>query len=116
MSKLIYDGFNHTIELIGTDGKSLGKWTAYNNINRAFAKKHYHGARHLKNGSYSTVDTTKPHAHAASANGPYGSYDIIRFNYPGHAGWAFIPAAQTLGTCRVRNTRLMAASARPTRR
>ena len=86
MSKLVYNGHDHTIELVGADGKSIGKWTAYNNIDHAFAAKNYGGAAHLTDGSYSTVDTSKPHAHVADPNGPYGSHGIIRFNYPGHSG------------------------------
>ncbi|WP_084462330.1 L,D-transpeptidase [Bradyrhizobium sp. WSM1417] len=86
MSKLIYHGTTHQIELRDDKGASLGSWAAYNNIDSAFAKSNYHSARHLDNGSYKVADTTEPYPHAADSNGPYGSHGIIRFNYPGHPG------------------------------
>ncbi|MGU3340958.1 L,D-transpeptidase [Methylobacterium mesophilicum] len=86
MSKLIYHGGEHRVEVIGKDGKSLGKWIAYNDIDSKFAKDHYGNNRHLDNGYYTVSDKTKPYAHKPDANGPYGLHGIIRFNYPGHPG------------------------------
>lgn len=86
MSSLTYDGRTHTVEIFDDSGKSLGRWTAYNNIDRAFAKAHYNSLTHLKDGTYTVQDRNAPHAHPASANGPYGLYGIIRFDYPGHSG------------------------------
>ena len=87
MSKLLFDGINHAVELIDHDGKSMGKWTAFNNIDSAYARKHYGGLTHLGNGVYPVQDPHHPHKHAGdSANGSFGSYGIIRFNYPGHPG------------------------------
>lgn len=86
MSSLIFDGQNHTIEILDNHKRSLGKWTAYNNIDHAFARKKYHSHYHLNNGLYTVQDRHAPHSHPANANGPYGSYGIIRFNYPGHSG------------------------------
>ena len=86
MSNLTYNGHDHTIEIFDERGKSLGKWSAYNNIDRKFAKAHYHSLTHLKDGTYTVQDRKAPHSHTASANGPYGLYGIIRFDYPGHSG------------------------------
>jgi hypothetical protein len=86
VSKLTYNGHTHTIEIFDDKGASLGKWTAYNNIDHAFAKAHYDSLTHLKNGSYPVQDRQFPHSHAADANGSYGLHGIIRFNYPGHSG------------------------------
>jgi hypothetical protein len=86
VSKLVYNGHSHKIELLDDKGTSLGSWVAYNNIDHAFAKAHYHSITHLSNGTYSVQDSRVPYNHAADANGPYGSHGIIRFHYPGHPG------------------------------
>jgi hypothetical protein len=66
---------------------------AYNNIDSQFAPKHYAGHLHLTNGTYTILDTKKPHL---------------------HPGDACIPAARTTSISPDRNTPLMAASAPPT--
>ncbi|GLQ88967.1 L,D-transpeptidase [Dyella flagellata] len=81
MSKLHYDGEKHQVSLISKDGKTLGTWTAYNNVDSHATVK-----SHLPNGSYQVQDKTAPHRHAADPNGPYGSYGIIRFDVPNHSG------------------------------
>jgi hypothetical protein len=87
MSYLIYNGVHHTIELTDKSGKSKGKWTAFNNIDSKFATTHYHGLPHLRDGVYAVLDGKSPHRHHHDyANGSFGSYGIIRFNYPGHPG------------------------------
>ena len=40
MSQLKYSGVTHTIEFVSSPGVVLGRWTAYNNIDRAYANKH----------------------------------------------------------------------------
>lgn len=81
MSKLKFNGTQHQLVLIDRQGKVVGTWTAYNNID-----SHATIQPHILDGSYAVVDTTRPHPHAADPNGPYGSYGIIRFNVPGHVG------------------------------
>ena len=105
MSRLVFDGTAHTVQLIDKHGKAVGTWTAYNNIDSAFAKTHYAGARHLKNGLYVMQDSRSAHRHPGdNANGRFGTYGILRFNYhvdhPGvgvHSGRANntrVPGAQ----------------------
>lgn len=81
MSKLHFDGEKHQVSLVGKDGKTIGTWTAYNNVDSHATVK-----PHLPNGTYKIQDKSAPHRHAANPNGPYGSYGIIRFDVPGHAG------------------------------
>lgn len=80
MSKLKFNGNTHQIELTDTSGKVIGNWAAYNNVDS------HATLRHVGNGSYTILDQRLPHHHTANANGPYGSYGIIRFNVPGHPG------------------------------
>lgn len=80
MSKLLFDGRKHQILFVDATGNTVGTWAAYNNVDS------HATIRHLPNGTYSVQDQTTPHPHAASANGPYGLYGIIRFNVPGHTG------------------------------
>lgn len=80
MSKLIFNGQAHQISLIGDDGKSIGAWAAYNNVDS------HATLTHLANQAYAVQDRTAPHRHHASANGPYGLHGIIRFNVAGHPG------------------------------
>jgi hypothetical protein len=82
----MYNGHIHKIQLLGHNNASLGSWVAYNNIDKTFAKLHYHSLTHLKNGVYVVQDARIPFLHPADPNGPYGSYGIIRFHYPGHPG------------------------------
>jgi hypothetical protein len=86
MSSLVFDGVVHTIEIIDKNGKSLGGWISYNNIESQYAAKHFDSMNHLANGIYIVIDQIKPHAHKIDANGSYGLHGIIRFNYPGHPG------------------------------
>ena len=79
-SKLIFDGKLHQISLVDIDGKTIGTWSAYNNVDT------HATIRALKNQTYSVQDKLIPHHHKADTNGPYGSYGIIRFNVPGHPG------------------------------
>lgn len=81
MSKLHFDGEKHQVSLIGKDGKTIGTWTAYNNIDSHATVK-----SHLPNGTYKIQDRFAPHRHVANPNGPYGSYGILRFDVPDHAG------------------------------
>ena len=60
MSRLVFDGNSHTIELIDCAAQSRGKWIAYNNIDHAYAKAHYHSALHLNNGVYQVLDQFRP--------------------------------------------------------
>jgi hypothetical protein len=80
MSKLIFDGAMHTISLVSSDGKVVGTWTAYNNVDS------HATLTHLRNGSYNVQDRSLPHRHTPNANGPYGLYGIIRFYVAGHPG------------------------------
>lgn len=80
MSKLIFNGNTHQLSLIGGDGKVVGTWAAYNNVDSHATLKHIH------NGTYNIQDKITPHRHHADPNGPYGSYGIIRINVPGHPG------------------------------
>lgn len=89
MSRFVFNGVSHTISLLGDNENEIGRWTAYNNI----AVHDDHGGlislRYLRNGIYNIIDRDRPHAHNSSddsINGGYGSYGIIRFNYPGHSG------------------------------
>jgi hypothetical protein len=80
MSELVFDGQNHSLSLLDKDGKPIGSWLAYNNVDS------HATLRHLPNGPFPAQDKTAPHAHAPNPNGPYGSYGIIRFSVPGHPG------------------------------
>ncbi|WP_414165679.1 L,D-transpeptidase [Superficieibacter sp. BNK-5] len=80
MAKIIFDGKKHIIMLISNDNIMQGKWVAYNNVDSRAS------FRHINNGNYQIIDTLRPHWHIPDPNGPYGSYGIIRFNYPGHPG------------------------------
>jgi hypothetical protein len=80
MSKLIFNGQTHQISLIGDDGKSVGTWAAYNNVDS------HATLTHLANQTYTVQDRTAPHRHHASSNGPYGLHGIIRFSVTGHPG------------------------------
>ena len=87
MSTLIFDGVSHRIEILSNQGLSLGKWTAFNNIDTGFAKLHFGSLTHLKNGIYSIEDRIHPFLNPGdSSNGPFGKYGIIHFTYPGHPG------------------------------
>ncbi|MBL7635489.1 L,D-transpeptidase family protein [Atlantibacter hermannii] len=81
MSRLVFNGENHQLSLLDGDFTVVGSWKAYNNVDsRAKIKI-------LINGSYSIQDKKKPHLHPGdNEDGSYGSYGIIRFNYPGHPG------------------------------
>ncbi|QEE25252.1 L,D-transpeptidase [Rhodanobacter glycinis] len=81
MSKLKFNGAQHQLILVDRQGKVVGTWTAYNNID-----SHATIQPHIPDGTYAVVDTARPHPHAADPNGPYGSYGIVRFNVPGHVG------------------------------
>lgn len=80
MSRLIFDGSAHVIVLIADDGATVGRWTAFNNVDS------HATLTHLPNAVYMVQDRTAPRHHVASANGPYGLYGIVRFNVVGHAG------------------------------
>lgn len=79
-SKLIFDGKAHQLSLTDTEGKTVGAWPAYNNVDS------HATIRALKNQIYIVQDKIKPLHHKADPNGPYGSYGIIRFNVSGHPG------------------------------
>ncbi|MDY1037893.1 L,D-transpeptidase family protein [Lelliottia sp. CFBP8978] len=81
MSRLIYNGLTHRLSLLDGDYNVIGIWEAYNNVDSTATM------RHVNNGTYSIQDTRTPHLHPGdNADGPYGAYGIIRFNYPGHRG------------------------------
>jgi len=80
MSKLEFNGSTHQLSLMDGNGKVVGTWAAYNNVDSHATIKH------LQNKAYTVQDTITPRHHAASVNGPYGSYGIIRFNVSGHPG------------------------------
>ena len=82
MSTLIFDGKTHQITLTDRQGRVVGTWTAYNNVDP------HATLRHVPNGTYSVQDRTAPHRHVANANGPYGLYGVIRFDVPHHSGIA----------------------------
>jgi hypothetical protein len=81
MSQLKFDGTKHEISLVAGTGRVIGTWPAYNNVD-----SHAKVKGHLKNGTYNITDRIAPHPHAANANGPYGSYGIVRFNFRSHPG------------------------------
>ncbi|MCQ8896779.1 hypothetical protein NQT62_10080 [Limnobacter humi] len=80
MSSLKFDGACHSLQLIDQQGNLVGDWVAYNNVDIS-AK-----LRFIPNGTYSFIDTQRPYPHKPDPNGPYGSYGILRFNVPHHAG------------------------------
>lgn len=81
MSRLTFDGTSHQLSLLDGDYYVVGTWKAYNNIDS------HATIRKLKNGTYTIQDKAAPHLHPGdSEDGSYGSYGIIRFNYPGHQG------------------------------
>ena len=80
MSRLVYNGQTHQVSLIDNQGRTVGNWTAYNNVDS------HATLRHLPNGNFTVQDTRAPHPHGRDANGPYGSHGIVRFNVPGHTG------------------------------
>ncbi|RKP52467.1 L,D-transpeptidase [Trinickia fusca] len=80
MSTLKFDGNAHQISLVDSEGKTVGTWAAYNNVDSQAT------IRHVLNGIYHVQDRVAPHPHQALANGPYGLHGIIRFNVPGHPG------------------------------
>ncbi|MBB1202652.1 hypothetical protein EGM70_20440 [Enterobacteriaceae bacterium 89] len=81
MSTLSFDGCAHTLSLMGNDGSAIGTWAAYNNVDRRAS------FTHVSNGTYLIQDKNKPHLHPGdNEDGSYGTYGIIRFNYPGHSG------------------------------
>ena len=80
MSKLIFNGAKHLLSLIGSDGKIVGTWTAYNNVDSHAA------IIHVPDGTYIVLDRKKPHHHRPDPNGPYGMYGIVRFKVPDHPG------------------------------
>jgi hypothetical protein len=50
----------HKIELFDNKGVCVGTWTAYNNIDSAYAKANYKSLTHLKDGTYHFHDKHKP--------------------------------------------------------
>lgn len=81
MNLVIYNGVLRQLTLVDKQGKTIGTWSAYNNID-----SHATIQPHIPDGSYAVQDRSRPHPHAANPNGPYGSYGIIRLNVPGHVG------------------------------
>jgi hypothetical protein len=86
MSKLVFNGTTHTVQLVDKNGNVVGEWPAYNNIDSAAVTAKFGGHKHLDNGTFTTVDKNKAHPHEPDPNGPYGSHGIVRFDYPGHEG------------------------------
>lgn len=80
MSTLLFDGATHQLSLMDLNGKIIGTWPAYNNIDS------HATLTHLQNQSYYVQDNHYPHRHTANANGPHGLHGIIRFHVPGHPG------------------------------
>lgn len=80
MSRLMFNGNTHQISLIDDNGRTVGTWAAYNNVDS------HATLTHINNGSYNVQDRTTPHQHRADPNGPYGSHGIVRFNVAGHPG------------------------------
>ncbi|HEX5484435.1 MAG TPA: hypothetical protein VFX23_00420 [Limnobacter sp.] len=80
MSNLKFDGAKHEIALIGEDGREIGRWVAYNNVDS------HASLRFIPNGTYAMKDTVHSHPHRPDPNGPYGSYGILRFDVPHHVG------------------------------
>lgn len=79
MSRLVFDGAGHQIGLY-LNGSVLGRWVAYNNVDR------HATISHVANGIYVVLDRSSPRKHAPNANGPYGLHGIVRFQVPGHPG------------------------------
>lgn len=80
MSRLIFNGNSHQISLVDDNGRTVGAWAAYNNVDS------HATLDHVSNGTYIIRDRTVPHQHRADPNGPYGSHGIFRFIVPGHLG------------------------------
>jgi hypothetical protein len=80
MSRLTFNGNSHQISLVDNNGRTVGTWAAYNNVDS------HATLNHVNNGTYNIQDTTTPHQHRADPNGPYGSHGIVRFNVAGHPG------------------------------
>lgn len=56
MSKLKFNGAQHQLMLVDRQGKVVGTWTAYNNID-----SHATIQPHIPDGTYAVVDTARPH-------------------------------------------------------
>lgn len=86
MSRLVFDGMQHTITLYKSNFEIVGSWTAFNRIDNAI--KTATGFTHLKDGIYMMQDRSTPHRHANpdddTVDGKYGMYGIIRFYMLGH--------------------------------
>lgn len=78
MSQLQFNGTTHQLTLRDDEGKNIGTWAAYNNVDT------HATLTHLPNRAYTVEDRIAPRHHTANANGPYGQHGIIRFNVPGH--------------------------------
>jgi hypothetical protein len=92
MSRVIFNGHTHKVELYDQAGTLRGSWDAYNNIDSQWAKANYDGERHLANGTYKvSIDARFANRHPGKADadtvdGSFGPYGIVRFDYPGHPG------------------------------
>lgn len=80
MARLLFDGHAHLLTLLDDEGIRVDSWTAYNNVDR------HATLRFIPNRRYYIQDRLAPFPHLSNANGPYGSYGIIRFSVPGHPG------------------------------
>lgn len=82
MSRLIFDGMQHTITLYNAKEENIGSWEAQNNIDHRVKDM-----RHLPDKIYMIQDTHAPHLHIDhpekdTVNGEYGVYGIVRFYTP----------------------------------
>lgn len=88
MSRLVFDGMQHTITLYKSNFEIVGTWTAFNRIDNAVKTKT--GFTHLQDGIYMMQDRSVPHRHINheddTINGKYGTYGIVRFYMIGHSG------------------------------
>lgn len=81
MSRLVFDGMQHTITLYNAKEEIVGSWEAYNNIDSS------REMRHLPNLTYMMQDKSNTYMHPShpdwdTINGKYGTYGIVRFYMP----------------------------------
>lgn len=88
MSRLVFDGMQHTITLYKSSFEVVGSWTAYNRIDNAIKIKGEF--THIPDGTYIIQDQIRPHTHPGTGqdtiDGMYGSYGIVRIHMIGHQG------------------------------
>jgi hypothetical protein len=68
LSDLIFDGATNTITLVDKNGRVVGKWAAYDNVDSSAT------LGKLTDGTYRFLDTKAPHLHGGTADTPSGEF------------------------------------------